>query len=54
MCQVNIQDLNLSIVSPRLSSKIKKSKGKGAGRELEILKGAESRLKAGTLYGNGT
>ena len=58
MSQVDIQDLNLSIISSRLSSKTKKSKGKGAGHELEILTGAHLRLKTGTLYGmlgrNGT
>lgn len=56
--QVDIKDLNVSIVSSRTSSKAKKSKAGEAGSELEILTGAELRLKAGTVYGllgrNGT
>jgi ABC-type glutathione transport system ATPase component len=55
--QVDIKDLNLSIVSSR-SSKTGKAQGAAATHELEILAGTELRIKAGSLYGllgrNGT
>lgn len=47
---MDIAGLNLAIVPSNSASKTKRTKGKGAGHELELLSNAELRLKTGVHY----